>query len=54
MPEGFHAHEHIRKILIVEGAPDYLAARQLIAAQDENILPVAMLGASASISQQAI
>jgi hypothetical protein len=53
-PEGFQAHEHIRKILLVEGAPDYLAACQLIAAQDENILPVAMLGASASISQQAI
>ena len=53
-PEGFQAHEHIRKILLVEGAPDYLAACQLIAAQDDNILPVAMLGASASISHEAI
>jgi Toprim-like len=51
---GIQAHDHIRKILLVEGAPDYLAACQLIAAQDENILPVTMLGASASISHEAI
>jgi hypothetical protein len=36
------------------GGPDYLAACQLIAAQDENVLPVAMLGASASIYRDAL
>jgi DNA primase len=46
--------EHVRKILLVEGGPDYLAACQLIAAQDENVLPVAMLGASATICQDAL
>ena len=33
---------------------DYLAACQLIASQDENILPVSMLGASATIRQDAL
>jgi hypothetical protein len=45
---------NVRKILLVEGGPDYLAACQLIAAQDESILPVAMLGASASIDPEAL
>jgi hypothetical protein len=37
--------EHVHKILLVEGGPDYLAACQIIAAQDASVLPVAMLGA---------
>jgi hypothetical protein len=47
--------EHVRKILLVEGGPDYLAACQLIAeSTDENVLPVVMMGASAKISQHAL
>ena len=38
------AQKHVHKILLVEGGPDYLAACQLIGEQDENVLPVAMLG----------
>jgi hypothetical protein len=40
--------EHVHKILLVEGGPDYLAACQIIAAQDASVLPVAMLGAGIS------
>jgi hypothetical protein len=46
--------ENVHKILLVEGGPDYLGACQIIAAQDVNILPVAMLGASASITAGAL
>jgi hypothetical protein len=47
--------QHCDKILLVEGGPDYLAARQLIAgSREENVLPVAMLGAGATISQDAL
>jgi hypothetical protein len=48
--------EHVHKVLLVEGGPDYLAACQLIAEPEsiENILPVAMLGASATISSDAL
>ena len=42
--------QHVHKIILVEGGPDYLAACQIIAAQDINILPVAMLGAKLSIA----
>jgi len=42
--------EHVHRILLMEGGPDYLAACQIIAAQDVNILPVAMLGASQRIA----
>ena len=48
LPPGFDEpwlQEHVHKILLVEGAPDYLAACQIIAAQDASVLPVAMLGA---------
>ena len=51
LPTGFEEpwlKEHCHKILLVEGGPDYLAACQLIAAEVCNILPVAMLGSSAS------
>ena len=58
LPPGFEESwlkEHVRKILLVEGGPDYLAACQLIAeSSDENVLPVAMMGASATISQDAL
>jgi hypothetical protein len=47
--------QHCHKILLVEGGPDYLAACQLIAESgEENVLPVAMLGAGATISQDAL
>jgi hypothetical protein len=46
--------EHVRKILLVEGTPDFLAACQLIVEQDINVLPVAMLGASQSICNDAL
>jgi hypothetical protein len=49
LPSGFEEEWlkiNVHKILLVEGGPDYLAACQLIAAQDENVLPVAILGAS--------
>jgi hypothetical protein len=43
LPPGFEKpwlKEHVRKILLVEGGPDYLAACQLIAeSTDENVLP---------------
>jgi hypothetical protein len=57
LPPGFEEpwlRKHVHKILLVEGGPDYLAACQLIAAHDENILPVAMLGASSAISKDAL
>jgi hypothetical protein len=58
LPPGFEESwlkEHIRKILFVEGGPDYLAACQLIAGStDKNVLPVVMMGASATISQDAL
>jgi hypothetical protein len=58
LPPGFEKpwlKEHVRKILLVEGGPDYLAACQLIAAStDDNVLPVVMMGASATISQDAL
>ena len=57
LPAGFDEpwlKQHVHKILLVEGGPDYLAACQLIAAQDENVLPVCMLGASATISNDAL
>ena len=52
--DGPWLREHVRKIILVEGGPDYLAACQIIAAQDVNILPVAMLGASQSIIDDAL
>ena len=57
LPGGFEKewlHEHCHKLLLVEGGPDYVAACQLIVAQDENVLPVAMLGASQSICADAL
>jgi hypothetical protein len=57
LPAGFEESwlkENVHKILLVEGGPDYLAACQIIAAQDINVLPVAMLGASQSISNDAL
>ena len=57
LPAGFEEpwlKQHVDKILLVEGGPDYLAACQFIAAQDMNVLPVAMLGASQSISDDAL
>jgi CHC2 zinc finger len=56
-PPAFEApwlKQHVHKILLVEGGPDYLGASQIIAAQDVNILPVAMLGASLSIAAGAL
>jgi hypothetical protein len=46
--------EHVHKILLVEGGPDYLAACQIIYEQDVNVLPVAMLGASLRICNEAL
>ena len=57
LPPGFEEdwlRRHCHKILLVEGGPDYLAACQLIAESAENVLPVAMLGASATICQDAL
>ena len=58
LPGGFEEswlEQHCRKILLVEGGPDYLAACQLIAESgEENVLPVAMLGAGATICQDAL
>ena len=57
LPPGFEEpwlREHVHRILLVEGGPDYLACCQIIAEQDTNVLPVAMLGASQSISQAAL
>jgi hypothetical protein len=58
LPGGFEEswlEQHCHKILLVEGGPDYLAACQLIAESgEENVLPVAMLGAGATISQDAL
>jgi hypothetical protein len=56
-PPAFEASwlkEHVHRIILVEGSGDYLAACQLIAEQDTNILPVAMLGASLSIAEDAL
>lgn len=39
-------HERIRKILLVEGGPDYLAAMHIIALGGSDCLPVAVLGAA--------
>ena len=57
LPPGFEENwlrKHCHKILLVEGGPDYLAACQLIAESAENALPVAMLGASATICQDGL
>jgi len=57
LPPGFEENwlsRHCHKILLAEGGPDYLAACQLIAESAENVLPVAMLGASATICQDAL
>ena len=57
LPAGFEEpwlKQHCHKILLVEGGPDYLAVCQLIAEQDENVLPVAMLGASQNICEDAL
>jgi hypothetical protein len=58
LPPGFEEpwlKQHVDKILLVEGGPDYLAACQLIVESgEENVLPVAMLGASATTSQDAL
>jgi hypothetical protein len=58
LPGGFEEswlEQHCHKILLVEGGPDYLAACQLIAESgEENVLPVAMLGAGASICQDTL
>jgi hypothetical protein len=56
-PAGFEElwlNAHVHQVLLVEGAPDYLAACQLIAAQDENVLPVVMLGAGTTIDRDAL
>jgi hypothetical protein len=60
-PPGFEdewLHENVHKILLVEGGPDYLAACQLIAESPQtdfdNVLPVAMLGASNDIADDAL
>lgn len=39
-------HERIKKILLVEGGPDYLAAMHIIARGGADCLPVAILGAA--------
>lgn len=52
--EGPWLKQHVHKILLVEGGPDLLAACQIIAAQDVNILPVAMLGAGLTIAAGAL
>jgi hypothetical protein len=61
MPPGFEDEwlaKHVHKILLVEGGPDYLAACQIIAespATDfDNVLPVAILGASNDIATDAL
>ena len=57
LPAGFEEpwlKQHCHKILLVEGGPDYLAVCQLIAEQDENVFPVAMLGASQNICEDAL
>ena len=57
LPAGFEKpwlKKHCHKILLVEGGPDYLSGCQLIAEQYQNVLPVAMLGASATICQEAL
>ena len=57
LPPGFEEPwliGHCHKLLLVEGGPDYLAACQLIAESAENVLPVAMLGAGATICQDAL
>ena len=41
-------------ILLVEGAPDYIAACELVHGLPELVLPCAMLGKSASISDEAL
>ena len=50
--------ENVHKIMLVEGGPDYLAACQIIAespATDfDNVLPVAILGASNDIADDAL
>lgn len=46
-------HEAIKTILLVEGGPDYLAALQLVDLAGSDALPVAMLGAKASICDEA-
>jgi CHC2 zinc finger len=46
-------HQKINTIVFVEGGPDYLAAMQLIAISGGDALPVAMLGASAKLCDEA-
>jgi hypothetical protein len=41
-------------VLLVEGGPDYLAACDLLMAAERDFLPVAMLGASSAIDEEAI
>jgi hypothetical protein len=57
IPPGFEEpwlKQHCHKLLLVEGGPDYLAACQIIvespATDFDNVLPVAILGASNSIA----
>ena len=61
LPSGFEEEwlkKNVHKILLVEGGPDYLAACQIIAespATDfDNVLPVAILGASNDIADDAL
>ena len=57
LPPGFEEEwlsDHVEKIVLVEGGPDYLAACQLIATQDANVLPATMLGASQNIAEDAL
>lgn len=52
-PAGFTI-DQFRAIAIVEGGPDLLAALHFITAHRGDCLPIAMLGASASIAPQAL
>jgi hypothetical protein len=56
-PPGFEdewLQKHVHKIMLVEGGPDYLAACQIIVAQDENVLPVAIFGSGNNIAEDAL
>jgi hypothetical protein len=61
LPSGFEEPwltEHVHKIMLVEGGPDYLAACQLIAESPEtdfdNVLPAAIFGAGNDIAIDAL
>ena len=61
LPPGFEDEwltKHVRKIMLVEGGPDYLAACQIIAESPQtdfdNVLPVAILGAGNDIAADAL